>query len=195
MVTVTVGVVAAQQALRRGAVHIQQADAAFACQLGDHRAGGADCDDDGVDLTGLELVGSVGIVQVDGVHQAVVQAVGRQDLKSILLGAGFLRADAHGFALQVLDGLDVRVGPHDDLTGLGVQGCYRAEVRGCPPPLQKCRSGCRRSCARSACAMASCRYSPVSRRRLAAEPAVVRSSMVPLEVSFSSAANCLPKLW
>ena len=51
------------------------------------------------------------------------------------------------------------------------------------------------SCARSACAMASCRYSPVSRRRLAAEPAVVRSSMVPLEVSFSSAANCSPKLW
>lgn len=40
--------------------------------------------------------------------------------------------------------------------------------------------------------MASCRYSPVSRRRFAAEPAVAFNSTCPLSVSFSNAANRSP---
>ena len=72
--------------------------------------------------------GSVGVVQVYSVYQAVVQAAGGQHLPGVLLGAGFLLADAERAALQLLQRRNAGVGPDNDLHGLLIQGGHGAEA-------------------------------------------------------------------
>lgn len=61
-------------------------------------------------------------------YQAVVQAAGGQHLPGVLLGAGFLLADAERAALQLLQRRNAGVGPDNDLHGLLIQGGHGAEA-------------------------------------------------------------------
>lgn len=51
-----------------------------------------------VDLTALQLLGRIGVVQVDLLDQLFVQAISRQNLFGVLLRAGFFLANADGLA-------------------------------------------------------------------------------------------------
>ena len=99
----TVGAVSARQTLGCRTVHIQQTDAALPGKLGQHRAGCACRDKDGIHLARFQLGGSILIVQVHGVHQLVVQAVGRQNLQDKIRETlaiavdGYVLVDLQGF--------------------------------------------------------------------------------------------------
>ena len=123
-----VGAVSGGETLCRRAVHIQPPQLTLLCQLGKHRAGGACRNKQPVDLSRLQLGGGVLVVQVHGGHQLFVQAIGGKDLQGVLLGAGILRPDADGPALQLLHRFNAGIRPDDDLTRLGVQCCHRPKA-------------------------------------------------------------------
>ena len=76
----------------------------------------------------MQLLGRIGVVQVDLLDQLFVQAISRQNLSGVLLRAGFFLANADGLALQLLHGVDAGICPHNNMAFFLIQYRHGAEV-------------------------------------------------------------------
>ena len=120
--------ISGQQTGRCAAIHRQQGNTAAVGQFFNHRGLYAGRTEQRVDLTALQLLGRIGVVQVDLLDQLFVQAISRQNLFGVLLRAGFFLANADGLALQLLHGVDAGICPHNNMAFFLIQYRHGAEV-------------------------------------------------------------------